>query len=261
MAEIIHNFFNWQALLESVPLLVAGLVVTVKLSVTCMFSATVIGLLVGALRYRNYRFVNWCLVAYVDVLRAVPPIVLLIFVYYALPFVGVELSPYPAAIVSLSLYVGAYVSEIVRAGLEAIPQGQHDAARALGLPYWQVLRYVVLPQAIRVAIPPLTSELMGLVKLTSVAFVVALPELLNNARIAQNLTANSTPLVGASGIYLLVLLTLARFARIIERLLQRRGGYKLVGIKAICPAAGTLGRPAISSRTGGTGAGNPSHRC
>ena len=222
MEEIIYNFFNSRALYDSLPFLARGMIVTVQLALVSLGFSLLVGLFVAVLRHRNFKVVNWFLIAYIDIFRAVPPVVLLMFVYYGLPFVGIQLSAYLATVVSFSLYVGAYAAEILRSGIEAIPSGQIDAARSLGMSYAQMMRFVVLPQALRIAIPPLTSESMSLIKLTSVAFVVALPELLNMSRMAQSLTANSTPLVAAAAIYLIVLSILSRLIGVMEAHLRRR---------------------------------------
>jgi polar amino acid transport system permease protein len=129
--------------------------------------------------------------------------------------------PFPAAVLCFTLYRSAYTSEIFRSGIEAVPAGQRDAARSLGMSYLKTMRYVILPQAFRIAIPPLTSEVIGLVKLTSLAFVIALPELLRQARTAQTLTANPTPLMAAAVIYLLLLQVLTRTAALVELRLRR----------------------------------------
>lgn len=221
MQEVIHNFLNWNVLRISLPFLASGLLMTLKVSGVSMVVALLIGILVATLRFLNSKVVNLLLVAYVDVFRAMPPLVLVIFVFFALPYLGIQLPPFLAVVISLSLYTGAYNAEIIRGGIEAVPSGQTDAARSLGMSYGQLMRYVVLPQAYRIAIPPLTNHAVGLVKLTPLAFVVALPELLNMSRWAQTLTANSTPLLAAAVIYLVLLLSLSRLSGWIELRLRR----------------------------------------
>jgi polar amino acid transport system permease protein len=221
MQQLVYYFFNWAALRDSLPFLFSGLIVTVELSAISMVFVLALGLLVAVLRHLNYRPVNWLLVCYVDVFRAMPPLVLLLLVYFALPFVGLELTPFPAAVLSFALYRSAYTAEIFRSGIEAVPVGQGDAARSLGMSYLKTMWYVVLPQAFRIAIPPLTSEVIGLVKLTSLAFVIALPELLRQARTAQTLTANPTPLMAAAVIYFLLLQVMTRTASFVELRLRR----------------------------------------
>jgi polar amino acid transport system permease protein len=131
-------------------------------------------------------------------------------VYYALPFVGVRFSSFTAAALSLTLVGCAYTAEIFRAGIEAIPRGQFDAASAIGLTFFDTLREVVLPQALRIVTPPLTSNCINVLKDTALASVVAMPDLLKQATQAQALAANPTPLIGAALLYLALLLPLVR---------------------------------------------------
>ena len=159
---------------------------------------------------------SWLAVGYVDLFRALPMLVLLILIYYALPFMGVRLSSFMSATIALAIVMGAFSGEVFRAGIEAVPKGQIEAARALGLHFGGVMRHVVLPQAVRVVVPPLTSNCVGICKETSLASVVALPELLKQGNDAQALTANPTPLIGVAVIYLLVLWPMIRMVGRLE---------------------------------------------
>jgi polar amino acid transport system permease protein len=143
--------------------------------------------------------------------------VLLIVIDYALPVLGIRCSPVAAATTAVSLVAAAYSGEIFRAGIEAIPSGQIDAARALGLSWWLTFRLVVLPQAVRIIVPPLTGNAINIIKDTALASVVALPDLLKQATQAQALAANPSPLIGAALIYLVILLPLVRIVAHLER--------------------------------------------
>jgi polar amino acid transport system permease protein len=147
---------------------------------------------------------------YIDVFRSVPLLVLLVLVYYALPFVGVRFSSFTAAAVALSMVSCAYTAEIFRAGIEALPKGQLEAAAAIGLRFFDTQRSVVLPQALRIITPPFTSNCINVLKDTALASVVAMPDLLKQATQAQALAANPTPLIGAALLYLALLLPLVR---------------------------------------------------
>ena len=149
-------------------------------------------------------------ITYIDVFRALPILVVLILIYYALPFVGISLSSFTSATLALSLVLAAFTAEVCRAGIENIPKGQFEAAAALGLPFLVALRKVILPQALRVVVPPLTSNCVSVFKDTALASVVAMPDLLKQATDAQALMANPTPLVGAALIYLAFLWPLVR---------------------------------------------------
>jgi polar amino acid transport system permease protein len=155
--------------------------------------------------------------AYIDIFRSIPLLVLLVVVYYALPFVGIRLSSFAAATVALSLVSCAYAAEIFRAGIEAVPKGQVEAASALGMRFFDLMRDVVVPQAVKIVIPPLTSNCINVLKDTALASVVAMPDLLKQATQAQALAANPTPLIGAALIYLVILLPLVRLVAVFER--------------------------------------------
>ena len=144
---------------------------------------------------------------------SIPVLVLLFIVYYALPFAGIRLTLLRRGDAPRSRWCRRLSAEIVRAGIEAIPKGQFEAARALGLHFSLMMRKVVLPQAIRIVIPPLTSNAINVMKDTALASVVAMPDLLKQANQAQALAANPTPLIVAAVIYLIILLPLVRARR------------------------------------------------
>ena len=148
---------------------------------------------------------RWALIGAVDFFRAFPPLVLLIFLYAGLPFAGLQLGGFACVAIAFFLNTSAYYGEILRAGIESVPAGQSEAARSTGLSRAQALAYVVLPQAVRNVLPDLLSNTLEVVKLTSLASVVALPELLFEARQAQSVTYNASPIVAAAILYFLIL--------------------------------------------------------
>jgi polar amino acid transport system permease protein len=149
-------------------------------------------------------------------------LVVLIVIYYALPFVGVRFNAFTSASLALSMILAAYTAEVFRAGVEAIPQGQFEAAEALGLPFWVVLWRVVLPQAVRIATPAQTSNCVAIAKDTSLASVVAMPDLLKQATDAQALLANPSPLISAALIYLIILWPMVRLVSWLEARSKRQ---------------------------------------
>lgn len=215
-----ETFLNWDVFIRVLPLLLAGLWMTVKLALAAVGFGLPGGLLVAIARLYAPAPLRLLSTGFIDVFRAIPMLILLILLYYALPFMGVRLSSFASAVTALSLVLAAFSAEVFRAGISAIPVGQIEAARALGLHFGIILRRVVLPQAIRLVIPPLTSNCVGIVKETSLASVVALPELLKQGNDAQALTANPTPLIGVAGIYLLILWPMVR---LLSRLETSRG--------------------------------------
>ena len=214
--SIFDTFLNLSVLWETMPLILSGLWNTLALSATCIVLGFVLGVGLAVLRLYAPRPARLLAVAYIDVFRAIPVLVLLFIVYYALPFSGLRLSSFAAAAAAITMVSAAYVAEIVRAGIEAVPKGQFEAARALGLRFRVVMGLVVLPQALRIVLPPLTSNSINVVKDTALASVVAMPDLLKQANQAQALAANPTPLIGAALIYLVLLLPLVRLVGLLE---------------------------------------------
>lgn len=215
--DIIDTFFNGRVLASSLPLLLLGLKTTLLLGLLSIILGLVGGLGMALLRVYGRLPFRHIAVVYIDAFRAMPLLVLLVLVYYALPFVGIRLSPFASATTALSLVSCAYAAEIFRAGIEAIPRGQFDAARSLGLGFLSMMRLVILPQAVRVVVPPLTNNSINVIKDTALASVVAMPDLLKQATQAQALAANPTPLIGAALIYLILLLPMVRAVAVLER--------------------------------------------
>jgi polar amino acid transport system permease protein len=216
LEAIAHNFFNLAIIAKVWPYLLKGLGMTLALSALVIPIGMAGGLAIAVLYSRHKRWVNWLLIAYVDFFRAFPPLVLMLFIYYGLPFLGIQLPALAAVALGFLLNNSSYYGEIFRAGIESVPRGQWEAARSTGLTWLQTVRYVVLPQAIKNVLPDLLSNTMEVVKLTTLASVVAIPELLNAARNAQALTYNPTPIVLAALMYLAVLWPLVRLISRLE---------------------------------------------
>lgn len=217
MERLIESFFDPAVMRTSLPYLVRGAVVTLQLCALVIPLGLLGGLVLAILYTLHLRWLNLLLVVCVDVLRAFPPLVLLVFVYYGLPFLGLELPALYAVVLAFFLNTASYYGEILRAGVESIPHGQWEAARATGLTRGQTLTHVVVPQAVRNVLPDLASNTLEVAKLTSLASVVALPELLRMARVAQGITFNPTPLILAALMYLLLLWPCVRLLSRMER--------------------------------------------
>lgn len=214
--QLIETFFNWEILVRSFPMLLRGVGNTLLLGCASIVIGGAAGLLVCLMRLYGSKPVRLLAIAYIEVLRAMPILVLLILIYYALPFVGIRFSSFTSATLALSLVLSAFTAEVCRAGIESIPKGQFEAASALGLGFWRAMHKVILPQALRVVVPPLTSNCASIFKDTALASVVAMPDLLKQATDAQALMANPTPLIGAALIYLAFLLPLVRLVSHLE---------------------------------------------
>lgn len=217
MDALLENFFNIEVFRQVLPYLLEGLLTTLGLSALVIPTGLVGGLAVGLIATQsNSRFVRFMVAAYVDFFRALPPIVLLIFIYFGFPFLGIDLPNLLAVALGFLLNNAAYYGEIFRAGLNSVPAGQMEAARSSGLTRAQALRYVVIPQAVRNVLPDLLSNSIEVVKLTTIASVVALPELLRIARDAQALVYNPSPIVLAALLYVAILWPLVRLLSRLE---------------------------------------------
>jgi polar amino acid transport system permease protein len=217
MDAVIQQFFNVDILIEAMPLLMRGLWITAQLCVAVVGLGLVGGLFVALASISQRRWLRYPAIIYVDIFRALPPLVLLVFVYSGLPFAGLNLTPFAAVVVAFLLNNSSYYGEVYRAGLQSVPNGQREAARASGLSETQTLIHVVLPQAIRNVLPDLLSNTIEVVKLTSLASVVSLAELLYTANMARSITYNATPLVAAALIYLAILWPLVRLVSRYQR--------------------------------------------
>jgi polar amino acid transport system permease protein len=197
-------------------MLMRGVGNTILLGFASIFFGGIGGLLICLMRLYGPKPMRLVAIGYIDILRAMPILVLLILIYYALPFVGIRFSSFTSATLALSMVLSAFTAEVCRAGVEAVPKGQFEAAAALGLPFWRTMGTVILPQALRIVVPPLTSNAVSIFKDTALASVVAMPDLLKQATDAQALMANPTPLIGAALIYLAFLWPLVRLVNHLE---------------------------------------------
>ena len=210
METLIRSFFNLDILAQAWPILLSGFWMTVLLTLVVVPLGTFGGLAVALVSTSRNAFARAAVVLYVDFFRAFPPLVLLMVVAYGLPFLDIRLGAFGSVALAFLLNTSSYYGEIFRAGIESIPRGQTEAARSTGLSALQTLTYVVVPQATRNVTPDLVSNTLEVIKLTSIASVVALPELLFAARQAQSLTYNATPIIAAGIIYLVCLWPLVR---------------------------------------------------
>ncbi len=219
----LENFANWDSLVRIWPLLAQGFVLSLELAAVALPLGLLAGLLVGLGCALGGRAARTALIVWIDVFRAFPVLVLLILIFYGLPFFGITLPAFAAAVLALVLNNSGYYGEIFRAGLVNVPPGQTEAALALGLTRLQTMLLVVLPQALRGIAAPLASNSLELVKATSIAALVALPELLRSARVAQEQTYNPTPLMAAAVIYFVLLWPFAHLVARLERRMLARG--------------------------------------
>lgn len=169
--------FDWQLAQDSVIPLLLGVRITVLFTIMVMFISLVAAVPVALARLSKYRVVRWAAMIYVNIFRATPLLIQLIYIYYALPAFGIRLSPFVAGLAGLSLHYIPFIAEVYRSGIQAIPKGQRDAAQALGLSRWTINRKIIFPQAFKIVIPALGNYFVSLVKDTSLLSVLTVTEL------------------------------------------------------------------------------------
>jgi polar amino acid transport system permease protein len=211
--DFINEFFSWDTFKKTMPYILRGLVLTIELAVVSEIFILITGLVVSLVRISRLKIFRFLAAVYIDVIRGIPLLVQILIVYYGLGFLGLNLSRFVAGVIALTICYAAYEAEIFRAGIESIHKGQMEAARSLGMGYLKAMRYVVLPQAIRNVIPPLSNEFIALLKDTALLSVIALPEVTRRATEMMGKYYKVTPLVGAAIAYLIVTLPLMRLVQ------------------------------------------------
>ena len=207
-------------ILSLLPPLAQGSLVTLKLFAITLVLALPLGLGLALVRLSRWSALRSAVSGFIWLMRGTPLMLQLLFVYYALPFVpyvGIRLPDFPAAVVAFALNYAAYFAEIFRAGIQSIDRGQYEGAKALGLSYPQTLRRIVLPQMLRRSLPPLANETITLVKDTSLIYVLALNDLLRAARGFVQRDFTITPFVVAAAFYLLMTLLLTWIFQRLEK--------------------------------------------
>jgi len=209
-------FLNREVILQYLPAIGRGLLVTVEVAVLVVVSGIALGLLLAMLRAYRIAPVNLLIVACVDTLRSVPPLVLILLLYFGLPNVGIGLGGFAVVWLVLTLVLAAFAEEIFWAGILSVDKGQWQAARSTGLGYTQALVYVVIPQAVRMTIPPLTNRTIAITKNTALGTVIGLPEIMNEATTAVSFSGNASPLFVGALAYVLLFVPVVYLGRWIE---------------------------------------------
>ena len=216
MDVFIDTFLNGEVLAQYAPSILQGALVTVLLSVLIVIFGVAFGAARACLRAYRVRALAALIMIFADVFRALPPLVLILLIFFGLPNVGVVLSAPIVLFLVLSLVLGAFAEEIVWAGITATPKGQWEAARSTGLSHTQALIWVVLPQAIRMVIPPLTNRAIAITKMTALGMVIGVPDILGQATTAQSFSANASPLTLAAIAYVILFLPFVMASRWLE---------------------------------------------
>ncbi|HEY5533090.1 MAG TPA: ABC transporter permease subunit [Candidatus Anoxymicrobiaceae bacterium] len=221
LRKFIHEFFDMKTLGESIPKLARGFIITLELAVISEFFILIFGLLVALLRISKVKFFRFVAAVYIDVIRGLPLILQIFIIYFGLTYLGLNFSRFAAGVVSLTVCYAAYEAEIFRAGIESIHKGQMEASRSLGMTYLQSMRYVVLPQAVRRVIPPLSNEFIMLTKDTALVAFIGLSEVFLVGKEIMGKKFVIAPLVGVALFFLLVTIPMMRGVQYLEKRLAR----------------------------------------
>lgn len=207
---------------EAAPTMLTGAGYTLVFAMASMLGGLLLGFPVAVMRILPYRLLAWPAALYVSLMRGTPLLVQMFVIYYGLPSVGIEFTPVTAGILALSLNAGAYLSESLRGAILSVARGQWSASYSLGLGYWQTLRHVVLPQALRVAVPSMSNTLISLIKDTSLVSVITMTELMLSTKEVIATTFRPLPLyLAAAALYWAMSLAFEALQRRAERRLNQ----------------------------------------
>ncbi|RNF40653.1 amino acid ABC transporter permease [Planococcus salinus] len=168
---------------ESLPYVLSGIWYTLLISLVSMGLGLVIGFFLSLARTSKFKLLEWPARLYISFMRGVPILVILFLLYFALPIVGVEFSAVQAALIGFTINCAAYIAEVFRSSLASVDKGQWESSTALGMTYWQTMRRIILPQSVRIAVPPLSNVYLDLIKASSLAAMITVPEIFQKARV------------------------------------------------------------------------------
>jgi His/Glu/Gln/Arg/opine family amino acid ABC transporter permease subunit len=216
--------FDWSVVSDYFPALMQGLLVTLQVSAISELVGIALGLVIALCRLSSFAPLRYFAIAYIDFLRGIPVLVMLLWVYYGFSILfGLNLGQMEAGVIGLGFSYSAYIAEIFRSGIQAIPKGQREAGRTLGLARWQVMTYVVLPQAVRIIIPPLGNTAISMLKDSSLVAIIAVSDLMRQTMVAASETFRPFELYAAAAIiYYLLTFISARLIGFIESRLDRQ---------------------------------------
>jgi polar amino acid transport system permease protein len=215
-SRFVETFLNAQVMHKYLPDILSGVVVTIELALLVVVTGIAAGLTLALLRSLGIRPLNWLIIAVVDLFRSLPPLVVIVLIYFGLPSAGLAPSGFVSTWLSLAFVLMAFSEEIFWAGITSVDRGQWEAARSTGLSFGQTLINVVLPQAFRLAIPPLTNRTIAITKGTALGTVVAVTEILGQASSAVSNSYNPSPLMMGAAAYLVLFLPVVVAGRWIE---------------------------------------------
>ncbi len=209
---------DYQLIVDSLPSLLSGAWVSLQIAFFATWIGLTLGVLLGFAERSRKKLLRYSATTYATLFRGTPMLVQILFVYYVLPQFGIRISPFWAATLAIGLNSGAYISQIVRAGINSVQKGQWEAAHTLGLSRWQTVRYIIFPQALRIALPGLGNEWITLVKDSSLASIIGVMELSKEGSVIRSRTYDAfSILLAVSCIYLVLTTTLSFIVRSLEK--------------------------------------------
>lgn len=224
MNAFLEAFFKPNLIEQYLPSILKGVVVTIEIALAVVICGLLLGLTLAVIRSFQVKAANALIVIFVDMFRALPPLVIVLIVYFGLPNVGINIPSFAVLWLVLTLVLAAFAEEIFWAGILSVPKGQWEAARSTGFGFFGTLVYIVLPQAVRLTVPPVTNRTVAITKNTALGMVIGVPEILNQATSAQSFSGNATPLMMGALAYVILFIPVVALGRFLEtRFAWRRG--------------------------------------
>ena len=216
MDRFLEAFFKPNLIAQYLPSILKGVVTTIEIALAVVITGLVLGLALAVIRSFQIKPLNALIVILVDIFRALPPLVIVLIVYFGLPNIGLSIPSFAVPWLVLSLVLAAFAEEIFWAGILSVPKGQWEAARSTGFSFLGTLGYIVLPQAVRLTVPPITNRTVAITKNTALGTVIGVTEILNQATTAQSFSGNATPLMMGALAYIILFIPVVAFGRFLE---------------------------------------------
>jgi len=216
MNAFLETFFKPNLVAQYLPSILNGVLVTIWIAFAVVITGLALGLSLAVIRALQVKPLNALIVIFVDMFRALPPLVIVLIVYFGLPNVGVSIPSFAVLWLVLSLVLAAFAEEIFWAGILSVPKGQWEAARSTGFGFLATLTNIVLPQAVRLTVPPITNRTVAITKNTALGTVIGVPEILNQATTAQSFSGNATPLMMGALAYIILFIPVVALGRFLE---------------------------------------------
>lgn len=210
-------FFNLDVIGRYLPVIARSLITTVALAILIILGGVITGVVLAVARNAGYRPLCWLIVLYVDLWRTLPPLVFMILVFFGAPYLDITLSPFVATWLTLTIILSAYIEESIWTGIRSLPVGQYEAARSTGLSWLQTMTRVIVPQAARMMLAPMTSRIVSITKDTALGSVIGLTEILGVAQSAASNSGNPSPLTVTVILYLLIFVPVVVGSRYMEK--------------------------------------------